>query len=255
VGRTLTATGGFVLQCTGRGPARRPAQAVVLWLEVAMAWNANDASRQAAHKGLQQQQRQQRFYRSNQQRAARQMRDLMAQYRARRGFSRQQRGGQEAAMGAGIPAFEPGYSSEPILDISAHEAQGDGLRVILPGGFDAIVGQAWPAAATLAPGWPSARLWRTRPEVTTAAVPPRRSHRAGRRTACPWPHCRATCSSPASPAPGRPTRACACFRACTLGASPSWSSSQPNANTGNWPSRPAIGPVRGEVRPDRQHFV
>ena len=48
-----------------------------------MAWNANDASRQAAHKGLRQQQRQQRFYRSNQQRAARQMRDLMAQYRAR----------------------------------------------------------------------------------------------------------------------------------------------------------------------------
>ena len=154
-------------------------------------------------------------------------------------------------MGAGIPAFEPGYSSEPILDISAHEAQGDGLRVILPVGFDAIVGQAWPAAATLAPGWPSVRLWRTRPEVTTAAVPPRRSHRAGRRTACPCPHCRATCSSPASPAPGRPTRACACFRACTLGASPSWSSSQPNANTGNWPSRPAIGPVprRGQAGP------
>jgi hypothetical protein len=114
-----------------------------------MAWNANDASRQAAQKRLQQQQKQQRqqqqqqrFYRSNQQRAARQMSDLMAQYRARRSFSRQQRGGQGAAMGAGVPAFEPGSSSEPILDISAHEAQGDGLQVILPVGFDAIVGRA-----------------------------------------------------------------------------------------------------------------
>ena len=121
-----------------------------------MAWNANDASRQAAQKRLQQQQKQQqqkqqrqqqqqqqqRFYRSNQQRAARQVSDLMAQYRARRGFSRQPRGGQGAAMGAGIPAFEPGSSSEPILDISPHEAQGDGLRVILPVGFDAIVGRA-----------------------------------------------------------------------------------------------------------------
>ena len=143
---------GVVLQCPGRGPARRPAQAVVRRLVAAMAWNANDASRQAAEKGLQQQQR---FYRNNQQRATRQMSDLMAQYRARRGFSRQQRGGQGAAMGAGIPAFEPGYSSEPILDISAHEAQGDGLLVILPVGFDAIVGQAWPAATTLAAGWPA----------------------------------------------------------------------------------------------------
>ena len=102
-----------------------------------MAWDANNASRQAA-----QRQQQQHFYRSNQRRAARQMSDLMAQYRARRRFSQQQRGVQEMAMGAGMPALDPDSSSEPILDISAHGARGDGLQVVLPVGFDAIVGRA-----------------------------------------------------------------------------------------------------------------
>ena len=48
-----------------------------------MAWNADDASRKAAQERLLQQQ-QQRFHRDNQQRAAKQMSDLMAQYRLRR---------------------------------------------------------------------------------------------------------------------------------------------------------------------------
>ena len=109
-----------------------------------MAWGANDSSRPAAQK-----EQRQRFYRSNQQRAARQMSDLIAQYRARRGFSGQQRGGQGTAMLAGMPAHEPGSSSEPILDISAHEARGDGLRVILPVGFNAIVGRAETAAVRI----------------------------------------------------------------------------------------------------------
>jgi len=49
-----------------------------------MAWNADDASRQSRERLQQQQQQQQRIHRSNQQRAAKQMSDLMAQYRLRR---------------------------------------------------------------------------------------------------------------------------------------------------------------------------
>ena len=49
-----------------------------------MAWNADDATRQSREQQQQQQQQQQRFHRDNQQRAAKQMSDLMAQYRLRR---------------------------------------------------------------------------------------------------------------------------------------------------------------------------
>lgn len=43
---------------------------------------------------------------------------------------------------ADMSAIEPGSSSEATLDISAHEARGAGLKVVLPLGFDAIVGRA-----------------------------------------------------------------------------------------------------------------
>ena len=43
---------------------------------------------------------------------------------------------------ADMPAIEPGSSSEATLDISAHGARGAGLKVVLPLGFDAIIGRA-----------------------------------------------------------------------------------------------------------------
>jgi hypothetical protein len=100
-----------------------------------MAWNANDASRRAEQRRLQQQQQQRlqqqqqqqqrRFHRGNQQRAARQMSDLMAQYRLRRS-----RGGEsgpltpESPIG-GLPA-EPEMAS-PASSAGSRESEG-GLR-------------------------------------------------------------------------------------------------------------------------------
>jgi hypothetical protein len=100
-----------------------------------MAWNANDASRRAEQRRLQQQQQQrlqqqqqqqqQRFHRGNQQRAARQMSDLMAQYRLRKS-----RGGEsgpltpESPIG-GLPA-EP-EMAPPAPPAGSQESVG-GLR-------------------------------------------------------------------------------------------------------------------------------
>ena len=91
-----------------------------------MAWNANDASRRAAQQRLQQQQQeQQRFHRDNQQRAGRQMSDLMAQYRLRR--SRRAGSGPltpESPIG-GLPA-EP-EMAPPAPAAGSREGMG-GLR-------------------------------------------------------------------------------------------------------------------------------
>ena len=54
-----------------------------------MPWNANDALRQAAQRRAQ---LQQRSYRSSRRRAARQIDDLMAQYRSRKGSVREHQG-------------------------------------------------------------------------------------------------------------------------------------------------------------------
>jgi len=43
---------------------------------------------------------------------------------------------------ADMSPIEPGSSSEATLDISAHGARGAGLKVVLPLGFDAIIGRA-----------------------------------------------------------------------------------------------------------------
>ena len=62
---------------------------------------------------------------------------------------------------ADMPAIEPGSSSEATLDISAHGARGAGLKVVLPLGFDAIVGRADAATVQIHdPGvsWRHARL-------------------------------------------------------------------------------------------------
>jgi hypothetical protein len=62
---------------------------------------------------------------------------------------------------ADMSAFEPGSSSEATLDISAHGARGAGLKVVLPLGFDAIVGRAEAATVHIDdPGvsWQHARL-------------------------------------------------------------------------------------------------
>ena len=62
---------------------------------------------------------------------------------------------------ADMPPIEPGSSSEATLDISAHGARGAGLKVLLPLGFDAIVGRAEAATVHIDdPGvsWQHARL-------------------------------------------------------------------------------------------------
>jgi hypothetical protein len=62
---------------------------------------------------------------------------------------------------ADMPAIEPGSSSEATLDISAHGARGAGLKVVLPLGFDAIIGRADAATVQIDdPGvsWRHARL-------------------------------------------------------------------------------------------------
>ena len=62
---------------------------------------------------------------------------------------------------ADMPAIEPGSSSEATLDISAHGARGAGLKVVLPLGFDAIIGRADAATVQIhdqGVSWRHARL-------------------------------------------------------------------------------------------------
>jgi hypothetical protein len=62
---------------------------------------------------------------------------------------------------ADMPAIEPGSSSEATLNISAHGARGAGLKVVLPLGFDAIIGRADAATVQIhdqGVSWRHARL-------------------------------------------------------------------------------------------------
>src|SRR5262249_58215745 len=62
---------------------------------------------------------------------------------------------------AEMSPIEPGSSSEAILDISAHGARGAGLKVVLPLGFDGIIGRADAATVQIhdqAVSWRHARL-------------------------------------------------------------------------------------------------
>jgi pSer/pThr/pTyr-binding forkhead associated (FHA) protein len=62
---------------------------------------------------------------------------------------------------ADMPPIEPGSSSEATLDISAHGARGAGLKVVLPLGFDAIIGRADAATVHIndqGVSWQHARL-------------------------------------------------------------------------------------------------
>jgi hypothetical protein len=70
-----------------------------------MPWNANDASRQAVQRPAQQQQR---SHRGNQQRAAGQMNDLLAQYRSALG-----------GPAAGNSSWHSGPAGSPVV-IHAH---------------------------------------------------------------------------------------------------------------------------------------
>jgi hypothetical protein len=96
-----------------------------------MAWNADDASRKAAQERLQQQQ-QQRFHRDNQQRAAKQMSDLMAQSRLRRS-----RGAESGPLTPERPIG--GLPAEPEMPAPASSAGSPESAGGLPPGWSGTV--------------------------------------------------------------------------------------------------------------------